>query len=928
MMSLDINACLKAFSTAFSQYCSHPNDQTLKDVERQIDVLIGITSNGRTLKGFTVKELLPTECLTSLVSMLTERNSKAMLTSKCVSLLYCLATDNETRIVLRDSFHLTSTITGLLLYHQSRPTANDNIILQCLQLMQRITYECKIPVALGYVEELVKFLVNQIQLGNESELTLSSLGILANLCRNNIAVQAQIKALDNIKYIYRTLIGFLSHGNLTVIVYALSLLTSLDLQEPLREKLFGTKNINTTFQLVFNILINGEGILARKYSVDLFVDLLRSDKIRQSLLNYDYLSFYLEQVLCLLSRCEPDEATKIFELLLAFCGVSDLRYALLGVFLSMNKQGSGPCSTEESDESDDGQDFGCFLYWVNHAVDNNVTVSVRALEFLREIYEEIINNGLSTTWLSRVKILVPNLVKNLEPPGNVEGHSTKRKFQKIVCVLDVLEVLASEEAIAALLCRNIQPEIYQVLIEQQYRLNDIAMKGKLSFIADWSEMGVVVALKALDLMNRLKTFKDELKETVTELMKDNRLVSFLANTLINGKKEHIQTALRVLQESSKNPDFEVAWLGELIFSNNLSKEEELRSLRKRHDDIMASPVTDSVLDPSFIDAFNNPFPRRGGQKCSTFINSVHDHSTIESLIDKIKSGMEIKDPKASEIMDVYEAKLASLQTKEGHLQDLLEAKTLALSQSDRMISQYRCRRAQSEAECAKLRHLLQETERRCEAQIEEIDNLVESQKVAVQQMDQVTVQNRNLQLIASDHKQLKITFAEQNQRLETLKKALAAAQEEHKSLSELNEMLRRHNDNLKNQHDCATRQLQELEEERKKVVQQLKQQEVKLNELTQALEEQETKLHEKEKEFEKMRKDLEKNKAQLSKTEQARKELVHKFSSLEMVCSQRERTVKEREQVLKDQQKDLDKYAQMSAMIHRLTSGELPITQN
>ena len=46
-----------------------------------------------------------------------------------------------------------------------------------------------------------------------------------------------------------------------------------------------------------------------------------------------------------------------------------------------------------------------------------------------------------------------------------------------------------------------------------------------------------------------------------------------------------------------------------------------------------------------------------------------------------------------------------------------------------------------------------------------------------------------------------------------------------------------------------------------------------------------------------------------------------------MVCSQQEQTVKEKEQLLKQQQTDLDKYAQMSAMIHSLTTGDVPITK-
>ena len=55
-----------------------------------LQVLIGITSNDKSLSGFTARELLPTECFTSLVSMLSEMNNKPRLTSKCLLLLYSL----------------------------------------------------------------------------------------------------------------------------------------------------------------------------------------------------------------------------------------------------------------------------------------------------------------------------------------------------------------------------------------------------------------------------------------------------------------------------------------------------------------------------------------------------------------------------------------------------------------------------------------------------------------------------------------------------------------------------------------------------------------------------------------------------------------------------------------------------------------------
>ncbi|XP_048459262.1 protein CIP2A homolog isoform X1 [Rhincodon typus] len=312
-------------------------------------------------------------------------------------------------------------------------------------------------------------------------------------------------------------------------------------------------------------------------------------------------------------------------------------------------------------------------------------------------------------------------------------------------------------------------------------------------------------------------------------------------------------------------------------------------------------------------------------KCLSTTNVAR--SNIHELIDKLQLGVEVKeqvkDVRLSDVMDVYEQKLSSLASKENRLQDLLEAKALALAQADRLIAQYRCQRAHAEAEARQLASLLMDAERKNE----ELDGVLKTQllesdraKADIQELYQ---HNCKLQAISEEHESLKVTSKSLAQNLETVERQLEELQTEHNSLSKQSELLKRQIDTLKQQNDRCLAHLAELEAQKNDLCIQLKEKDTKLLGLEQKLQAQQEKTKLSEKEKQNLEEAIDVLQKELSKTEIARKELSIKLSSLEVQKSQVEAQLQQKEALVQAQQDELNKHSQMIAMIHSLSSSKL-----
>lgn len=929
-----LNESLREMLRAATQYQHNHSPSHLSCLLKQLEALQSSCSRSSSIRIIQNSDQLEwIECLTFLVDVLRERESSLDLVRPVLKTLCVLAQASNIQKLLCDTFNLCPILAAQIVSLGSLEEEESSLV-EALKLLQRLSYGRRVDYHQDNMSTLLSFLVDVVMEGREPLMPFV-LGSLANLCRNNVLVQSAIQNSPhrNKKELWKTLISYFDNDNYMLVISSLSVFTSLRLNNADGQKaFFEASNIEHILQVIFMIMGNGFKTMAWKYAADLLVDLLRLPQMQICIKRYRHLTKCLSEILTLLALGSEENVAEFFQVLLSFCQASAVRQTLTIILFSSLVQGRLSSQVllesvrQHAQPLNAGTDplVAC-LHWAAHLSKTDNTTACAALNFLLDSCQDCMYGSDGSKTLQH---LIPAFVELL-----VQQEQTK-STEKIICILKLLAVLCSDKESRGKVGELLKWSLFSELVEKQLTnsyMSYVAATTQFLGNTDSKKVSGHCILLTLDLAVKLRKHVKDLQEYLTKVLHDSRLLDVLAMGLASPDQEHVGMALQLICFAMGTEEAQP----DVILCSSvacLNKQKHLDSSR-HHTSLDMNSSNSSLSKVPRLEGMystdNKENHRPSPLCCSTpvpqmenmtkkeqTISSEHQQHSIESLIERMESVMEPKDSKSAEVIEIFEHHIKALQIKEEHLNNLLEAKSMAVTQADRVIAQLRTREAAHAIEMKKLQSVLKKSEGRIEQTVTEMNGLkIHSEQLKAQLNKQLEGKVEEIEALNKKYNLL-------SEKCSELQDSISTAKQEKKSLSNMLDDLQKAHEVLKEQYTISCGQSKQLEEERKTLSKQLKEKEQALQKSTSSLQALQTKYKDTEKErleLEKEKEDFEvyvdKLRDQLSTSENSCRLFKQRVGILEGINQEQDTKLEQQAKRIAEVEAELEKHNQIVSFI-------------
>uniref|UniRef100_A0A914VHU2 Protein CIP2A n=1 Tax=Plectus sambesii TaxID=2011161 RepID=A0A914VHU2_9BILA len=854
-----LDAIVQNAATAAQKFYAMPGPETAALLEDALTVLIQHTATAEATAKLSHDSLPLSELLSYCPIFLAANYTSSSVRTRLHHLLFNLSWHNMAlRELLAGELQICSAVFQCLKVSLREQLGPQNLI-DTLRLLQVLTYGRNVELGV-WANDLISFLLGEICRSVEPEWMPFCMGILCNLANRSKAVCLRIKKSSSYKAFCQKILTLLSHDSRIVVISGLVLVGYLE--EQLRETVYCSQNVPQTFQCVFNVLITGDNFMARHIAADLLKRLVLSEPTSVSstpvitatgndLVNYPYFDRSLQQVASLLVTLDrrSEESYKVYDLLLAFCSLPQLRTKTAAAVLR-----AGPaeqrlttpvlavCQT-------------ALLSFDDALIPETPLKAVRLLQY---VLKEAIESG------SRVQDFVPpetilQLVEgNIKTSIETSSPLVSAQCRRITEGLRLAEVVSQDDELRTDMLDVASAHLCAHIAESQMISNPVVVymnrpPGARTPLPDWSAHGVEIVLQLLRLLASLKDYCKNHKDQYWKLLKDERLVPFLAFAISCGRSDIVHGALEVFVHCSQVHRFPSSWLGDLVASattGNKMAASGSSSLQRNDADVGVGLMDENGHSTS-------PDLRNGGE-------SVRH---IDELIAKMKEGMNIKDPKISQLISVFDRKIASLEAKERELEEMVRVKEHALSQSERLRSQYRSQ-GPAEGDLPQFRDVVADLELKTEKALAETTLVKRERDTMSERLARLQTAIDEKQRLLDDTKlEYSARLAELQRERMNLAKLLETQKSENDQEREMHQVLRRHYDDMKQKFEAASGSLFDKEEEARKLLEQLNNKQSEISRQADVIQRVETALANKEEEFSKVESKELKSRAEIRRLE-------------------------------------------------------------